>query len=467
MDLTTLRSLIDSYIVDNQAQGITPAKFRSILQTITDYFETIEGGGGGIIYDGVGETDYTLYDAFAVRSIAFGDRVQYDYLGNPTLDYSSGNLIAASDVAVVNWMIQNLRDNTGVISQDWNGRGLYNSGGLMTVDYENQQLWQRGISDSVSVDFGEWALQFVGHTTVDWHNANLISYSSDVATVRWMSGILADNSGQFSMNWFDRLAIDAAGHTSIDYDNRWLLRAEGQQMLDYENGVLFDTRNYGSIQFDTRYFIDSTNTVSGNYDGRVLLDTNGYVSNDWGVRKMYDSNVLRVLSIDYENRELSDNAGVLSANWQGRAVFDNTGNAAIRFGAVRQLCNSVTATVLDWETGQSFDNSGGLSIDNQNRIMYDAGGAYSIHYQNRFLINDANFNVARWHRQNSKNVLEIVTGAYLQVDDTYAGNTVAATAQTPSITHGYGSTATGVLGQPTKWFQIVDSAGVVYNVPAY
>lgn len=42
-----IRHLIDSYIVDNQAHGISPAKMRDMMQQMVTYVTETAGGGGG------------------------------------------------------------------------------------------------------------------------------------------------------------------------------------------------------------------------------------------------------------------------------------------------------------------------------------------------------------------------------------------------------------------------------------
>jgi hypothetical protein len=136
-----------------------------------------------------------LYDNTGVGSIAWDNRRLYDELGNPIMDWNSGQ----------SW----ISDTSGTPSIYFVGRQLNHPSYGPTLDWLTQQTF-----DAYGIE------------SLDWLNRNLVDNNA-FTTVDWDSCILYSTSGT--------LAIDWAG-TEIDlYKNTILNKANPQAKL-YDSG---------------------------------------------------------------------------------------------------------------------------------------------------------------------------------------------------------------------------------------
>jgi len=174
-----------------------------------------------------------LLDASANSSVDFDNRVLNNFLIatlRPSLDWLNGYLYDINgDVlpVVLNWDTQQLYDDTGIISIDWNARTLSND--ISTcLDWNNHYLYDGSTQ-----------------VAVDWTNRYLYNALTDGGTILDWSG----SNPNGAHYWFDsannfRLTGDGSGLTNIPPPN-WLSRGvatlSGGQCtiapIDMPNGV--------------------------------------------------------------------------------------------------------------------------------------------------------------------------------------------------------------------------------------
>ena len=165
-----------------------------------------------------------LYDASAIISLGWSNRLEYDTSGNPSLDWANRDLIDPSGTNSEDWGNRFLIDASNVDSEDWSNRLLLDPSDVTSVDWAN-----RFLVDASAV------------TALDWGN-RLLEDDSDSPSVDWADRFLVDNAGNDTVDWQNEFLYDDTFTESVDWGSRLLLDSTGSQELAWSTtGVQVDT----------------------------------------------------------------------------------------------------------------------------------------------------------------------------------------------------------------------------------
>ena len=363
------------------------------------------------------------YDNASVKSIDWTNRFMIDASNNRSIDWANRRLLSPSASVIVDWRMQRMYDNSN-LSIDWGAKIMYYNGGAnASINWGASTIFDNAAN--VSIDYNARRMyNSVGDLTFDWNSAATLSVS---------------------------VLNDASAKLSIDVYNRALYYTDGTtKLMDWSNGYIYDTASFFSIGFFERYLRDGSGAVSIDWGLRALKDQANVNSIDWEARVTYDLN--GVASMSYDNRILKYLSGRAAVQWQNGTICDDSTSNYLS---------------VDWLGRHLNDDAGVVSIDYGVRALKNSSGVFTLNWQQANM-NDTNNNaIAHWGIMGNNKVFEILTGCFLQIDDTYAGSSFASHSLQVNTQNAYGNANTAVLGTPDIWFKIVNSSGGAYYVPGY
>lgn len=298
--------------------------------------------------------------------------------------YSDGTTI------ILNWLTQQLFDNTGVQSQNWTSRQLFSSTNVLSVDYTARHLVA---SDGTTVNF-DWSnpagpvlpgylrsannLSDVANALTSFNNISPLTTKGDLLShdttnnVRVPVGtngalVNADSTASPGVAWVTQLQ-DASLVRSVAYQVRQLYTAANNLSLDWNVGTLVNTTGQIVANWQTQVLNDAAALLSINWNSRVLENTSGNPSLNW------------------QTDVLNDTTGALSANWNSRHLVASDGSTIsidysspsnVRVGGSAGVTAQGTAAVaIGFQAGNNTQGDNGIAIGNSSGLTDQ--GAQSV-----------------------------------------------------------------------------------------
>lgn len=236
-------------------------------------------------------------------------------------------------------------DSNNLKSIDFNSRNLFNQGGSLVIDYQNEQLlssvgtvvdWANGVLNDLtsppqlSVWYSNRQLYDTGtNISIDWQNrilsGNWNVQSISIPNIVYLTGSQTIGghkrfSGDLTVYDVYPSGIGYTGISGLVYrtgvSGKFITYGKDNNIsLDIYNRIL--SGNWNTQMLVTHFLSSNSNSAFIDLNNETISDSlNHGTSIDWGNRLVYDINVLP--SLDWNNRTLS---GIWAAN--GIAISGN------------------------------------------------------------------------------------------------------------------------------------------------
>ena len=257
-------------------------------------YATSESAFDWLIYDNQKKWPLDKLDIIIPEPTDWG--AVYDYMYEIAEGTSYEAIYHMYDNGIYWWKQGDSYDNTC-----W-GRSIGSSDKTLAIDLEFRNLIAGGV---ISVDWDGRSLSDSGEdTSVDWQNKLLYYTGATNVSVDWETAKLKDGSGFNSASWNSRMLYDSDGSTvSADWNDR----------------AMYDQSTNLASNWDSRQLYDSTEGSSVNWEDRRLYDSSDVVSADWEERKLSDAS--SVQSMSWKDRLLYDNSGNTIFNFNTQAMY--------------------------------------------------------------------------------------------------------------------------------------------------
>ncbi len=299
----------------------------------------------------------------------------------------------------LNWANRELL-SSGAKSVDWGARGLYNSTGIKTVDYETpliadasgygsanfttRLLLHQNGTRAIFWDDGRNTMHDInGLVGVIWGNTRAFvpSYTSEYGQRTLVDGTYWSGRGAVSLDWSNRYLVDS-NETIVGKWNERLLVHNGQDSINWASRNLFDTNGQYSVNWSERFLMHG-GLQCLNWANRQLLDNSGFVSHSWLNRSLHDTN--GVAGIEYGSRFLNDGYGSPAVDWHNRALMTVSGAATLIWGQSQsgsgaEVLRFTGGTRIEFDAATlnddtTFANSGGVQTGTEMLNYYGINGA--------------------------------------------------------------------------------------------
>ena len=350
-----------------------------------------------------------------------------------SVDIANRDLQTASAQIVLTWggTNQELIDTSGVVSQHWTDRLLYDGHGLQSLDYDGRILTQ-GNSLATTLDWGGCAqYDLSGNLAISWTLRNLVN-STGHTVLNWnITPVTGDLLVANSTSTYVQLPVGTNGqalvaNSAVSTGVSWSTLAAPSTFTTYASTSGLSTSTSGtSTQV---YFTPEASTLvlAGPLTGanatptfRQLStsDIAGYSSPTNGLSTLISTGDLLTLgstgSTDYTRLAVGTAYQVLTAvpstasstdlAWYG-TLFDSTGTASMHYQA-RTLVDASGNPSVYWTTRLLYDTAGEVSEDWGNRLLYDTIQNTSVDWANRLLINSSGNTTFNWNTALSTQIL--------------------------------------------------------------